>query len=187
MSEDLKQFISKNKNLFWYTPESKLYSHSFSSTERTITIIGTITLLACQRQQLTDLDVSNSPSLTLLYAYENNLTNLDVRANTNLNNLNCSYNQLNALDVSKNTELESLSCNGNSLSSLNVSTAHTKLVYLGVQDNNMGAAALNAIFQSLPPYTEPGTGDIYIGGNPGFNDCNPALAPTGWTVLDIHL
>ena len=40
MSEELKQYIYKHKNLFWYTPESKLYSISESFLVETILNYG---------------------------------------------------------------------------------------------------------------------------------------------------
>ena len=40
MSEELKQYISKHKNLFWYTPESKLHAISNSFLVETILNYG---------------------------------------------------------------------------------------------------------------------------------------------------
>jgi len=40
MSEDLKQYISEHKNLFWYTPENKLYNISNSFLVETILNYG---------------------------------------------------------------------------------------------------------------------------------------------------
>ena len=40
MSEELKQFIVKHKNLFWYTPESKLHNISDSFLVETILNYG---------------------------------------------------------------------------------------------------------------------------------------------------
>jgi len=40
VSEELKQYIYKHKNLFWYTPESKLYSISESFLVETILNYG---------------------------------------------------------------------------------------------------------------------------------------------------
>ena len=40
MREELKQFITKHKNLFWYTPESKLHNISDSFLVETILNYG---------------------------------------------------------------------------------------------------------------------------------------------------
>ena len=40
MSEELKQYISEHKNLFWYTPESKLHNISNSFLVETILNYG---------------------------------------------------------------------------------------------------------------------------------------------------
>ena len=40
MSEELKQYIYKHKNLFWYTPENKLYNISNSFLVETILNYG---------------------------------------------------------------------------------------------------------------------------------------------------
>jgi len=40
MSEELKQYINKHKNLFWYTPENKLYTVSDSFLIETILNYG---------------------------------------------------------------------------------------------------------------------------------------------------
>jgi len=42
MSEDLKHYIIEHKNLFWYTPESKLYTISDSFLVETILNYGDI-------------------------------------------------------------------------------------------------------------------------------------------------
>jgi len=40
MSEELKQYISEHKNLFWYTPESKLHTISDSFLVETVLNYG---------------------------------------------------------------------------------------------------------------------------------------------------
>ena len=40
MSEELKQYIGEHKNLFWYTPESKLYTISDSFLIETVLNYG---------------------------------------------------------------------------------------------------------------------------------------------------
>jgi len=135
------------------------FSYS-SGVERTITISG--------------------EKITVFQCYDNELTELDISACASLSVLNVWGNQLTELDVSNNFELSVLYCSGNQLTELDIS-ANTKLIKLGVEDNDFDKDALNALFQSLPAGN---TGEIYIGGNLGYDDCNPALAPPSWSVYD---
>ena len=87
--------------------------------------------LNCEWNQLSALDVSNSPALEELNCDKNQLSALDVSANPALKELSCAANQLSALDVSANPALKELYCSGNQLSALDVSNnlALEKLEY----------------------------------------------------------
>lgn len=80
-----------------------------------------ITVLDCQYNQLTSLDVSQNTALDSLICHRNQITSLDVSKNTILKYLRCDHNQLSLLDVSKNTALVHLDCFGNSFTGLDVS------------------------------------------------------------------
>ena len=79
-----------------------------------------LTHLYCERNQLTNLDVSANTALVGLSCYDNQLTSLDVSANTALAGLSCYNNQLTSLNVSANTALILLYCDNNQLTSLNI-------------------------------------------------------------------
>ena len=72
-----------------------------------------LTLLYCNHNQITALDVSKNTALTWLSCYNNQLTELDISKNTVLTTLLCGNDQLTALDVSKNTALTRLWCSNN--------------------------------------------------------------------------
>jgi hypothetical protein len=76
--------------------------------------------LSCQNSQLTSLDVSGCTALTTLYCPYNLITSLDVSGCTALTDLSCYYNELTSLDVSTCTALTYLVCSNNNLTSLNV-------------------------------------------------------------------
>ena len=96
--------------------------------------------------------------ITFFACYQNQLTQLDVSQNTALQILICSENQLTSLDFSRNTELKYVKC----------------------IDNKFTAEALNALFTSLLGNE---SGEIFIDGNPGSAECDPAIAEVrGWTV-----
>ena len=94
-----------------------------------------LTLLYCENNQLTSLDVSNNTALTELLCFGNQLTSLDV-SNTALTYLNCQANQLTSLDVSTNTALTSLSCYNNQLECLNVKNGNNTAFTFFKPDNN---------------------------------------------------
>lgn len=60
------------------------------------------------------------PNLTVLECEKNSLTGLDVTKNKKLQELNCDKNNLQSLDVSQNTELIKLQCRYNQLPGLDV-------------------------------------------------------------------
>ena len=89
-------------------------------------------VLACGRNQLTQLDVSRNTELEELQCDYNQLTQLDVSKNAKLTGLGCAASQLTQLDVSKNIELEYLCCADNQLTQLDVSkNAELEELYCG--------------------------------------------------------
>lgn len=81
-----------------------------------------LTVLYCNNNQLSNLDVFLSKKLQILHCSGNQLTKLDVSKNTALTHIGCEENQLNSIDISTNTALESLSCWSNNISELNLRT-----------------------------------------------------------------
>jgi outer membrane lipoprotein-sorting protein len=140
-----------------------------------------LTTLYCGSNQLTALDVSHNTKLTWLQCSGNQLTALDVSHNTKLTQLRCGWNPLTALTVSNNTELTELMCQYNQLTTLDVSS-NTELTTLNCYGNQLTAAALNALFTSLPTVQ---SGEIDIRINPGAATCNRSIATNkGWSFED---
>lgn len=90
--------------------------------------------LNCQNNLLTNLDISKNSALTAIICNGNRLTTLDVSEKLGLTNLQCASNKLTNLDISKNTSLITLLCEKNSLTSLDISK-HTALVTLDCSQN----------------------------------------------------
>ena len=90
--------------------------------------------LYCSWNHLTSLDITNNVALKRLLCYDNELTSLDVSKNTALTFLDCEENKITALDVSMCTELESLTCGDNELTQLDISNL-TYLESLNCNDN----------------------------------------------------
>ena len=95
-----------------------------------------LTVLFCQNNPLTSLDVSGCTALTTLYCPYNSITSLDVSGCSALTDLDCYYNELTSLDVSGCTALTDLLCAYNQLTSLDVSTC-TALNRLLCSTNNL--------------------------------------------------
>ena len=153
--------------------------------------------LTCPENQLTSLDVSKNPELTELNCSNNQLISLDVSKNLKLKWLDCNHNQLKELDVGKNTDLRTLGCNQNRLTSLNVKnnpnlswlncsfnqltnldcSQNKKLDALYFNDNNLSAAAINALFESLNDIElYDSRKHINIANNPGTDNCQVNIA-----------
>ena len=98
----------------------------------------TLTLLSCDGNQLTSLDLSHARALTTLVCYENKLTQLDLSSCTKLTGLGVGENQLTHLDVSHNGELQILDCSDNQLTALDVSK-NTALTSLYCRRNQLTA------------------------------------------------
>ena len=61
--------------------------------------------LACNYQDLEELDVSQNSKLESIQCYNNRIRNLDVSQNKELVFLSCNDNQIESIDVSQNTNL----------------------------------------------------------------------------------
>ena len=186
---------SMNDGLYNEISQWFWFSHDYSGiTAHNIVITGNVTLLYCQHNQLTALDVSKSTAIIELRCSNNQLTSLDVSKNTALEELCCDQNQLTTLDVSKNNALESLECNWNQLTRLDVSK-NNALTILSIIGNQFTVSTLNDLFRTLPDRIENvneggGGGTIYLSyrregalaGNPGKVDCDHSIAQKkGWS------
>ena len=81
-----------------------------------------LTLLNCNDNSLTSLDVSNNVNLEQLLVSTNSLTAIDLSNLTKLNRLQARFNNLSSIDLSNNILLDDLNIEGNAnLTSLNLS------------------------------------------------------------------
>ncbi|OYX28088.1 MAG: hypothetical protein B7Z06_02620 [Flavobacteriales bacterium 32-35-8] len=93
-----------------------------------------LTQLFCRFNQLTNLDTSQNTNLNILWVDGNQLTGLDVTNNVNLVSLITNNNPLNVLDVTKNLALRVLYCENNQLANLDI-TKNVVLRFINVNDN----------------------------------------------------
>ena len=97
-----------------------------------------LTILRCDENSLTALNLINCPELTVLECFFNSLTALDVTNCPKLTSLDCSFNSLSVLDITNCPELTRLNCAENPLYFLDV-TNHPKLEHLICTNNGLTA------------------------------------------------
>jgi|GEM_PF-3946410 hypothetical protein len=107
-----------------------------------LTIYGKITVLECQENEITVLDLSKNPFLEELNCGKNLLTSLNLYSNKALKKLEAYQMGLTTLDVSANPDLQVLKCYGNNLTSIDLSKCH-QLTTLGCDDNKLSSLDLS--------------------------------------------
>ena len=163
----------------WYVSSDYCYTHAFSGAyPDTVTITGeNVTHLYCFDNHLTYLDVSKNTELKELHCSGNQIVSLDLSNNINLTNLQCYHNKIKSLDMRQNPVLFELLCSNNQLTGLFVDS--NNLVRLDCDNNQLNAAALDALFEMLPDNSMSKL--IVINDNPGTNSCNRNIATgKGW-------
>lgn len=127
--------------------------------------------LHCERNKLTDLDVSKNDELGLLNCGFNPLSSLNLDELDRLQELYCNKTQLKQLNLTNNKQLKKLSCAGNELTSLNLkenpliqflNISTNKISKIDIQhltrlnkiifcENAFATFEIDRIFCSLPP------------------------------------
>ena len=126
--------ISSLKGIELFDKLTVLYCQSNSLTELNLSDFPNMTTLYCSDNALTALDLSACPKLTMLYCQGNALASLQINGLEALTNLDCSGNLLTALDLSGNPALRTLTCYDNLIGSLNLS-ANPELTTLNCYSN----------------------------------------------------
>ena len=126
--------ISSLQGIEYFTALTMLDCDDNELTALDISKNTALVKLYCSWNHLTSLDITNNVALKRLLCYDNELTSLDVSKNTALTYLDCEENKITALDVSMCTELESLTCGDNELTQLDISNL-TYLESLNCNDN----------------------------------------------------
>lgn len=164
-----------------------------------------LTVLACNNNLITNLNLSSNTALIELYCGQNLFTSLDVSNHTALTKLYCGTGGsgvITSVNTTNCTSLTDFRCMFNQITSLDVST-NTSLTYLDFSGNLMASANLangnNTAFNKIYAYSNPNLTCIQVdnvsysnanwtGGNfqiqAGANfslDCN---SPTGINELN---
>jgi hypothetical protein len=114
-----------------------IYCPSLGITDLTgIEAFTYCTVLYCNDNALTSLDLSNNLSLLQIVCSTNQLTSLNLGLNSVCNYLVCSYNDLTSLDISNCDGLTTFSCEDNQIPNLDL-TNKTNLTVLQCGMNNL--------------------------------------------------
>ena len=128
--------ISSLQGIEYFTALTVLDCEDNELTTLDISKNTALVKLFCSMNYLTSLDITNNVALKCLSCYDNELTSLDVSKNTALTFLDCEENKITALDISMCTELKSLTCGDNELTQLDISNL-TYLESLNCYYNNL--------------------------------------------------
>ena len=128
--------ISSLQGIEYFTALTVLDCEDNELTTLDISKNTALVKLYCSMNYLTSLDITNNVALKCLSCYDNELTSLDVSKNTALTFLDCEENKITALDISMCTELKSLTCGDNELTQLDISNL-TYLESLNCYYNNL--------------------------------------------------
>ena len=94
-----------------------------------------LSIIHCESNDLSELDIVNGSGLVQLFCNENNLSTLDLTGCLSLEELNCNSNKnLESLNLKDNKALKNLTCMGGSLTQLDVSNC-SALSYLNCYAN----------------------------------------------------
>lgn len=137
----VKSNIADLTGIAYFTALTVLHCENNSLTALDVSSNSKLSELSCQENQLATLNVTGCSPLKSLRCEENNLTALDVTKNTLLSKLYCSTNKLLELDVTKNTALTYFNCGFNQLTALDVSK-NTKLIELSCHSNQLATLEL---------------------------------------------
>ncbi|MEP4667539.1 MAG: T9SS type A sorting domain-containing protein [Cyclobacteriaceae bacterium] len=115
-----------------------------------------LSILRCEYNSLSSLDLSQNTALTEVYLTNNNLTTLNVSQCTALTFLKFQGNNISTIDLSNNTALTDLYCNYNDLSTIDLSQ-NTALTFLAFNGNLFSSidlsqnTAIEALFSGDNP------------------------------------
>ena len=108
-----------------------------------------VTLLDCQDNLLTSLDLSFNPALAILDCQDNTISDLNINSNTVLTSLQASHNSLTTINTANNTALSDISLEDNLLTTLDL-TNNSNLYQIIAHDNNLTSIS----FPSSPTLLE---------------------------------
>ena len=147
--------IQSLKGIEYFTELTILICNNNELTELDVSKNKKLIVLNCNANHLTSLNVLGCTKLKGLGCFLNQLASLDLSKNTALQDLHCYYNGLTVLNLSKNKKLEMLCCDHNRLTTLNLSK-NWNLTYVSCVNNQITGADMDALVKSLPLKSDRG-------------------------------
>ena len=136
-SIDVKNSGIRNlSGIKYFTSLKYLYCNKNQLTELDVSYNTVLRYLNCADNQLSGLDLSMNAVLQTVYCDNNSISSLDLSHNPELDRLMCSNNGLTELDLTSNPEMNTFDCSKNSLTKLDLSI-HSRMDYLKCNDNNL--------------------------------------------------
>lgn len=108
-----------------------------------------LTMINCNTNQLTSINLTKNTALKALNVSNNQLTTLNLSTNTLLEELYCSQNQLTQLSLNYNQQLQKLFCNDNQILGLNLQSC-PYLTTLVCYHNRINISNAVTLVQTLP-------------------------------------
>ncbi len=137
--------ISDLTGIEYFTNISVLFCDNNQLTSLDVSSNTALERLYCYNNNLTSITLSSKPSLRWLYLYNNSLPSIDLTGCTALEYLYAQYNQLSALDVSNSPSIRVIRCFRNQIASLTLG-ASLNLTNIRAFNNNL--ADLTSIINS---------------------------------------
>lgn len=140
--------------------------------------------LEVRNNQLTSLNLSGATSLSTLYCDDNQLTSLNISALTNLEQFTCRNNQITTLNAQNLPNIMNFFCNNNQLTSIQLSSAadFREVCVAGNPALTGSAAALEALYNSLPTVSPSGWADALLIGDDAPSANDSLATGKNWTV-----
>ncbi|HKR05410.1 MAG TPA: LamG-like jellyroll fold domain-containing protein, partial [Bacteroidia bacterium] len=132
-----------------FTGITVLNCNTNNLTSLNITALTQLTNLNCSHNQLTGVNTTGLNNLTFLDVSFNSISSVDVSSNTSLTHLYVQNNTITGINLESNPGLVQFNCDNNSLTGLNVSV-NTALTYLSCGTNaitSLDVSALGSLVQ----------------------------------------
>lgn len=136
-------------------------------------------------EKIQNLDLSATPKLTTLKAAQTKLSTWDLSKVPLLTELDLSMTKIQSLDLSALTQVKVIMLPKCELEHVTFPSA-PDLKEVFINDNNLSADELNAIYKALPQREATDEAKIYIKNNPGAETSNTSLLKSKNWIADVE-
>lgn len=155
-----------------------------------VTLIGNISELICDNNEIVDLDLSNARFIQKLNCSGNKISQLNLSKLTSLTEINCANNALETINVSSNYKLQKLFLQENKLTKIDGLTS-SALEEIHCYKNQLKGIELTLALNNLPNREGKKAGKIYFletlstkEGNKATRKNVTSLKNKNWSILE---